>query len=461
MIKKYNKEVGFIYKNENNIDKIYKNNQLVFEQGFIREDSGVPPLTTSHLTTGKNLKGYKIYGNSRQNNLPDGYQEVEWIKAVGIINLGIKTNNNMQFEAKYLRTNTNTQYVYYSDTGSSSSTNTTAYASGNGVWRFGSKATAIPQSVNTIYETIQNKNGVWVNGEKIGSYTSVPTFTSSNNLRTFGTISGGSTPSVQLYYLKTKDYGANTYSHIWIPCKRTLDNLYGLYDIVGNEFYTNSEATITAGDDVEPSPNYPIPIESVGDLVTDSTDTNYGKYKITVSDGTNSTTTNIYLDEPLRKIGNYADYIDFENQKAIRKIGKFILKGNEVWDYMLDNTHPEFYSYIGGSYNLGSIICYCTHFIGKTRNQLYAGQSGIACAGNYVRVTQDVTDVFNNDVTTFKNWLSTQYNNSTPVEIEYIRATELEESITLPTIPSIKGTTIYSVGTKVQPSNMYIKYKGR
>ena len=31
-------------------------------------------------------------------------------------------------------------------------------------------------------------------------------------------------------------------------------------------------------------------------------------------------TTNIYLDEPLRKVGNYADYINFENKKIVRKV---------------------------------------------------------------------------------------------------------------------------------------------
>ena len=31
-------------------------------------------------------------------------------------------------------------------------------------------------------------------------------------------------------------------------------------------------------------------------------------------------TQNIYLDEPLRKVGDYADYIDFKNQKVVRKV---------------------------------------------------------------------------------------------------------------------------------------------
>lgn len=373
MIKKYNKEVGFIYKNENNIDKIYKNNQLVFEQGFDREDSGSTPLTTSHEAIGKDLKGYKIYGNSRQNNLPDGYQEVEWIKSNKDIDLGIKTNNNIQIEAKFLRTTTSTQFVYHSDSGSSLSTNTTAYASGNGIWRFGGKATAISQSINVIFETIQNKDGVWFNEEKVGNYTSVPTFTSSTNLCALGSASN---PSNQLYYLKVKEYGSNTYDYIWIPCKRTSDNSYGLYDIVGNNFYTNDVATITAGDNVVPSPSYPIEIESVGDLVTDSSDTNYGKYKIPVSDGTN--TTNMYLNEPLRKVGNYADYIDYKEQKVYRNV----IVNDDSGEQTIENS--------------------------------YSG-------------TTDTTGT----------------------------------SVTLPNIPSLVGTTIYDVDTKVKPSNMYIKYKGR
>jgi len=46
----------------------------------------------------------------------------------------------------------------------------------------------------------------------------------------------------------------------------------------------------------------------------------YGKYKIpiTVKDEfENQKTTSIFLDEPLRKIGDYADYIDFENKKLV------------------------------------------------------------------------------------------------------------------------------------------------
>ena len=47
------------------------------------------------------------------------------------------------------------------------------------------------------------------------------------------------------------------------------------------------------------------------------TATEYMSYKNRVS-----VVTNIYLNEPLRKAGDYADYIDFKNKKIVRKINK-------------------------------------------------------------------------------------------------------------------------------------------
>ena len=49
----------------------------------------------------------------------------------------------------------------------------------------------------------------------------------------------------------------------------------------------------------------------------------YGvKYKIPikVSNGTDVVRTQITIDEPLRKVGNYVDYIDFENKKLVRNV---------------------------------------------------------------------------------------------------------------------------------------------
>ncbi|MBR6504349.1 MAG: hypothetical protein IKT41_01290, partial [Clostridia bacterium] len=66
--------------------------------------------------------------------------------------------------------------------------------------------------------------------------------------------------------------------------------------------------------------NYKPQIE-IGDTPTECVP--YGKYKIPVkvSDELgNSIVTNIYLNEPLRKRGNYVDYIDFGKQKEFRNV---------------------------------------------------------------------------------------------------------------------------------------------
>ena len=66
-----------------------------------------------------------------------------------------------------------------------------------------------------------------------------------------------------------------------------------------------------------PSTSTPVAINSVGDY-----DESTGKYKIIINQttGEEELTHEIYLDEPLRKKGEYADYIDFASEKIIRYI---------------------------------------------------------------------------------------------------------------------------------------------
>lgn len=69
-----NSQIGFIHKDSENIDKIYKNNEIIFEQGFERELTNVLPLTFNGI--GKKLLDYRINGASggvgdRTNNLFD------------------------------------------------------------------------------------------------------------------------------------------------------------------------------------------------------------------------------------------------------------------------------------------------------------------------------------------------------------------------------------------------------
>lgn len=86
-------------------------------------------------------------------------------------------------------------------------------------------------------------------------------------------------------------------------------------------------------------------------------------------------TKHIYLNEPLRKVGEYADYIDFKNQKVMRQIEVLDDTGTKSIDESLDVVSPP-----------------------------------------------------------------------------------AEESVSLPTLKTVKGTSIMSVDTTIQPSNIKTKY---
>ena len=86
-------------------------------------------------------------------------------------------------------------------------------------------------------------------------------------------------------------------------------------------------------------------------------------------------TKHIYLNEPLRKVGDYADYIDFKNQKVMRQIEVLDDTGTKSIDESLDVVSPP-----------------------------------------------------------------------------------AEEPISLPTLKTVKGTSIMSVDTSIQPSNIKTKY---
>ena len=72
-----------------------------------------------------------------------------------------------------------------------------------------------------------------------------------------------------------------------------------------------------------PSPENPIEVESVGELADN------GKYKVPIIIN-NEITQTLYLNEPLRKIGDYADYIDFKNGKVVRYVRTLSVK-NGSW----------------------------------------------------------------------------------------------------------------------------------
>lgn len=78
----------------------------------------------------------------------------------------------------------------------------------------------------------------------------------------------------------------------------------------------------------------------VGDLITDTSDENYGKYKVTIklsNDNKENKNVNIYLNAPLISTENISDYIDFKTGKLIRCVGI----GQEGALYNLEEPEEE------------------------------------------------------------------------------------------------------------------------
>lgn len=187
-------------------------------------------------------------------------------------------------------------------------------------------------------------------------------------------------------------------------------------------------------------------------ITKDITATEYEPYRGNI-------TSHIYLDEPLRKIGDYADYIDFKNQKVIRNIKEITLNGSENW--RLQGTNEN--GIISFIYSISnetapstiSIPALSTHYsykttsLSNTTEQGFFVQRGAGVTNIYIRMlNEDIADI-----AAFKTWLSE--NN---VMIYYQMATPTEEPISLPTLQTFKNTTIMSVDTTVLPSNIKVTY---
>lgn len=212
-----------------------------------------------------------------------------------------------------------------------------------------------------------------------------------------------------------------------------------------------------------PTPDNPVEVQAVGDY-----DTTTGKYEIPITtefeDGSESITTTLYLDKPLYKIGDYADSINYAEQKAERDVKELVLTGEENWrrpstghfvlssitDYLREND---------------KLICYTTHYLtDKNTNDVSAVADRRAFF--YFNSNNTWKDFYIKDrsfstLDDFRAYLKEQYDNGTPVTVYYVLAKPETESVTLPKIPTLDGVTAIDVDTTIKPSKMNIKYKSK
>ena len=181
--------------------------------------------------------------------------------------------------------------------------------------------------------------------------------------------------------------------------------------------------------------------------------TEYEPYKETI--------TNIYLDEQLRKVGEYSDYIDFKTGKVVRNVGTMEHTSNLEATRFTDVTESGVYrNYIWpGSIrqmkqgtNLDG-LCTTLSTNKKQWHELTAPsiRFGQVNAVIYIMTPTQMTtnqDLYNYVTNNGKNKSIYYYQLENPIE----------QSIDLPELLINKDTSVISVNTSVIPSNIELEY---
>ena len=165
------------------------------------------------------------------------------------------------------------------------------------------------------------------------------------------------------------------------------------------------------------------------------------------------TTENIYLDEPLRKAGEYTDYIDLKEKKIVRKVERKRLQGT-VGLYISTGEIRGFFKYIfyknwytlSAAFRCNRLVRVSSPTYLKTQVAFSHGDTSAAVYFSLPETIVTTTDEV-------KTWLD---NNET--YFVYPKETPTEEKIELPEISTINGSNNISIGASVNPSKMEVIY---
>lgn len=178
------------------------------------------------------------------------------------------------------------------------------------------------------------------------------------------------------------------------------------------------------------------------------------------------TITNIYLNEPLRKVGEYADYVDFANGKVVRNIKEVATTSvYGIYGKLTDVIRFSAYlSTLNG--RLGTYEMY-SNYLKYVKESWYENNETIFKhnsdkAHYYISLSRERLGITDEDTDTeMVNKANAFIKTLNNPKVYYATNTPTEELIDLPQLPTLEGTTIYSVDTTIQPSNMEVSYYGR
>ena len=185
-------------------------------------------------------------------------------------------------------------------------------------------------------------------------------------------------------------------------------------------------------------------------------------------------TTNIFLDEPLRKLGDYADYIDFKENKVVRRNKEVIPKPEDItyayksyasrYGYYIYGTgtkYPDAYTVNFNSWGVHIQPEKSTHFIANNAYSVsgvpgdWYIQTGIRfLLAPEFQASDGVSSTFDD----IRAWMQSEIDKGTPLKFTYRLAEPTEEPLNMELPKLTAKTSIIEVDTSLTPSNTYGKY---
>jgi len=170
-----------------------------------------------------------------------------------------------------------------------------------------------------------------------------------------------------------------------------------------------------------------------------------------------SVTTNLYLDDPLLKIDDYVDNIEFGSKKNTRNIGKFELDGTENWIFGdADKTARFYIPFSNSPITKGVQDAVLSNYLVKEEynkrsenqypNKIYVGGTNQA-KSIQIRVDKNIIP----SVEELKIYLGSL---KEPLTVYNAFLTESSYDVELPSLEVPKGDFSLTVGTQIQPSKV-------
>ena len=446
-------------------------------------------------SVGKSLRDYKIEGNCVQNGTPTTENPIE-VECIGdktknlfdekyLIELGFTLDNG-----KYYISPTKSLKVWENKNGTTGSLNIRANIEGgasgvglsiqtfytDGTWKWNSGVTDSSKTVDYVQLSYAAKRDTWVSEflitedttsdeyEPYGYKIPISVSTSENLFDESKAIYSSNGKNIDFYI------PAGQYS---ISIKRDFESaVYIRKGQVDSGYIATISAaktmtTFTLSEDSYFRISHFITGGNISEIMLvkgkydESTMPSYKPYDEPI-------TTNIYLDEPLRKVGDYADYIDSKNSKLVRNICERNLVdvipsvatqyANGLCRIQNPIAPPRPNYSIAPLCNrlkgyAGTIMAYADDItFSETYKNYYAYFNASTFGLEAVTATTTNAEI----KTAIYNYLL-----ESPIYFYYVRETPEEIEIDLPKILAKKGDCIVSIGTTTQPSNsLYQYYKG-